>query len=135
MALAPLDRRRLVPLLSVFCALFSTTLAAANDEDFFHDVNLKPLSKSLCSFLRQIVNMSLLSILGSTVPFSRPALALLSSILRDVALGLIELALPDSRPAVSEQYRAALTTMGVDFSRQDTTEWNQLFEVSHFFLY
>lgn len=68
------------------------------------------------------------------MPFSRPVLALLSSILRDVAMGLIELALPDSRPAVSEQYKAALTNMGADFSRQDTTEWNQLFEVRFTFL-
>jgi hypothetical protein len=43
---------------------------------------------------------------------------------------LIELALPDNRPTVTGEYQAALKDMGLDFTKQDTKEWNELFEVS-----
>lgn len=52
-----------------------------------------------------------------------------AAVLRDVALGLIELALPDARPTVNESYRETLIGMGLDLTPQNTVEWNRLFEV------
>lgn len=62
-------------------------------------------------------------------------MAAVSSVLRDVAVGLIELALPDARPYVNESYKEVLIDMGADFSPQNTAEWNRLFEVRSCALY
>ena len=57
--------------------------------------------------------------------------------LRDVCLGIIELAHPDAKPTVNEDYRIALKRTGVktrtnntkESSRQ-TMQWGHLFKVS-----
>ena len=67
------------------------------------------------------------------MPFSLSELVNMSQHLRDIALGLVELAFPESRPTVREDYRVAVnsvkksepaTTNQVD----DVRIWSHLFK-------
>lgn len=63
------------------------------------------------------------------VPFSKPELASISKQLRDVALGLIHLALPDCRPNIGEHYRPVLERLyGSHVTAEESHDWNRLFE-------
>lgn len=41
------DRQRFLPLLSVFCAMFSNLLLTVNDEEFYRDANLRRPSNEI----------------------------------------------------------------------------------------
>lgn len=65
------------------------------------------------------------------MPFSLPTLVAMTMKLKEVSLGLVELAFPDSRPSVKDQYRSAV---GLDYSvNADTVMWSHLFKVSTVF--
>lgn len=56
--------------------------------------------------------------------------------LKDVCLGIIELAHPDAKPTVNDDYRLALKTVGVKSKNNNTKEvcrqtrqWGYLFKV------
>jgi len=69
--------------------------------------------------------------LSTTMPFPLSALVPLSLTLKEVCLGLVELAFPDSRPSVRDDYRSAVH--GRDqpsaVSSQETQMWSHLFKV------
>ncbi|XP_037089443.1 ubiquitin-protein ligase E3C-like [Pollicipes pollicipes] len=83
------DRDRLVPPLAAFCALFAHMLVTLHDAELVGDEPLFPVA--------QLVAMS--------------------ATLRDVYLGLVQLAYPDLQPTVSPAYRSALQSVGVSPAR------------------
>ncbi|XP_063238622.1 ubiquitin-protein ligase E3C isoform X2 [Bacillus rossius redtenbacheri] len=109
-ALSPEDSDRIVPLLAVFCSLFSLLIATLHDAEFYGDGNLPGVSQHAMPFhVRELVPLSLT--------------------LKEVCLGLVELAYPDSRPSVRDDYRTALHGRDQRGS-QDTQLWSHLFKVT-----
>lgn len=105
------DSGCIVPLLAVFCSLFSLLIVTLHDAEFYGDDHLQGAA--------------------DTMPFNVTDLVPLSQALKDVCLGLVELAFPDSRPCVKEDYRTAVR--GSDLpavSAQDTQMWAHLFKVT-----
>lgn len=71
------------------------------------------------------------------MPFDLPELAHMALALREACLGIIELAHPDSKPVVHEEYRAALLKTGIRTHQEtspaeekQTETWAYLFKVS-----
>ncbi|KAK7793688.1 hypothetical protein R5R35_013163 [Gryllus longicercus] len=105
------DSERIVPLLAVFCSLFSLLIVTLHDAEFYGDDNLQGAA--------------------DTMPFSVGELVPLSLALKDVCLGLVELAFPDSRPSVRDDYRTAVHGRDLPtVSAQDTQMWAHLFKVT-----
>ncbi|KAF7386370.1 hypothetical protein HZH68_013502 [Vespula germanica] len=86
------DSKKIVPLLDVFCSLFSLLIATLHDSEFF-------IQES-----DQISNDNT----QQAMPFTTTELVTLSIHLKEVCLGLVELAFPDTRPAIGEDYKNAL---------------------------
>lgn len=107
------DSDRIVPLLAVFCSLFSLLIATLHDSEFYAGDNLAG------AFL-------------TTVPFNLPELVPLSLTLKEVCLGLVELAFPDSRPSVRDEYRLAVhgREQHSAVRSQETQMWAHLFKVT-----
>ncbi|XP_048762043.2 ubiquitin-protein ligase E3C-like [Ostrea edulis] len=113
------DMQRIVPLLSVFCSMFSHSLYTLHDADFYGDMK---------------------SSKDSSMPFSLQELVPMVLMLRDTCLGIIELAHPETRLSVTEDYREALRRTAMkdprDSSYNDreapfrhTKTWAYLFKV------
>ncbi|XP_050422907.1 ubiquitin-protein ligase E3C [Adelges cooleyi] len=81
--LAPGDFDRIVPLLATFCSLFSSLISTLHDAEF-----------------NKAVGNSSEDNIGNPLKFTAADLISITSILKDVALGLIELAYPDTRPSI-----------------------------------
>ncbi|KAK3089067.1 hypothetical protein FSP39_000528 [Pinctada imbricata] len=101
---------------SVFCSTFSHSLYTLHDADFYGDISDK--ESSMPFRLREIVPMVLL--------------------LRDTCLGIIELAHPDAKLSVTEDYREALRRTAMkdrnstwqEDKQELTTTWSHLFKVT-----
>ena len=70
------------------------------------------------------------------MPFTLPELVVMSRALRDACMGIVELAHPETRPEVREEYRLALQSVGVvqrscSQSQLRLTQlmWRRLFKV------
>ncbi|KAK3800090.1 hypothetical protein RRG08_015057 [Elysia crispata] len=105
---------RIVPLLATFCCLFNHSLLTIHDADFYGDTEVS--TSSMPFFLDEIVPMCWQ--------------------LRDTCLGIIELAHPDTRMAISNDYRKALEKTGVlreqnneEEEAELTRQWAYLFKV------
>ncbi|XP_070148798.1 ubiquitin-protein ligase E3C isoform X2 [Polyergus mexicanus] len=117
-ALSAEDTDRIVPLLAVFCSLFSLLIATLHDTEFFLEQNN---SAEQTSNNRQ----------QHAMPFTIAELAVISGHLKGVCLGLVELAFPDTRPTVRDDYKNAV--LGPTFAvqcRHDTQIWTHLFKVT-----
>ena len=84
------ERDAIVPLLAVFASLFCYLLVTIHDTEFYGDEVASGGTSKVW------------------MPFSLQELVPMSLSLRDVGLGLIELAFPQSRPAVKEEYQLAV---------------------------
>ena len=78
--MSPQERDDILPQLAVFSSLFGYLLVTIHDTEFYSN---QAQGKAW-------------------MPFSLTELVKMSLHLRDIALGLVELAFPDSRPAVRE---------------------------------
>ncbi|XP_046457732.1 ubiquitin-protein ligase E3C-like isoform X1 [Daphnia pulex] len=96
---------RIVPVLDVFCSLFSHLLVTLDDSEFYNESD--PVSGAM--------------------PFSLTEVVELASILRDVCLGLVELAYPDTRPSTSFNFVKTRTT-STGNTQEDTRLWMHLFK-------
>ncbi|KAI0217696.1 Ubiquitin-protein ligase E3C [Lamellibrachia satsuma] len=85
------ERNRIVPLLSLFCSLFSHSLLSLHDAEFYGD---NTDDKSFMPFQ-----------VGELVPMSLA--------LRDTCLGIIELVHPDTKPSLKEDYKEAFQSVGI----------------------
>ena len=85
------EQEMMVPPLTVFASLFGYLLLTVHDTEFFGDGGSVHSKSS-----------------NLHMPFSISELIPMSLLLRDVALGLVELAYPESRPTVREDYQNAV---------------------------
>ncbi len=97
--LSPTEQDRVIPLLAVFSALFGYLLVTVHDTEFYGTA-VGPSAR----LLRANSNSSSYV----WMPFTLQELVPMSLLLRDVALGLVALAFPDSRPTVTSTYRLAV---------------------------
>lgn len=83
------DIERIIPVLATFCALFGRLISTLHDGEFCQeDVLPGAISKIMPFQLIEIVSMS--------------------SFLKDISLGLVELAFPEIRSSINEHYRFVL---------------------------
>lgn len=115
-ALSTDDTNRIVPLLAVFCSLFSLLIATLHDTEFF----LEQTATDQTSDNRQ----------QHAMPFTITELTMLSGQLKSVCLGLVALAFPDTRPTMREDYKNAVLGAVPVQSRHDTQIWTHLLKVS-----
>lgn len=109
------DTKKVVPLLAVFCSLFSLLIATLHDNEFFNDG-----PEAAAAGPGQ-----------QTMPFTTAELVPLSAHLKGVCLGLVELAFPDTRPTVRDDYKTAvLGAASSAQTHQDTQMWSHLFKVT-----
>ncbi|KAL7306120.1 hypothetical protein TKK_0001569 [Trichogramma kaykai] len=120
-ALSAEDTKKVLPLLAVFCSLFSLLIATLHDNEFFIEPN------GVDSLMSNNSDKS-----QQAMPFTTYDLAILSSHLKGVCLGLVELAFPDARFSVRDDYKNAVlgpsTTMSAN--SQNTHLWAHLFKVT-----
>ncbi|KAI5644947.1 HECT-domain (ubiquitin-transferase) domain-containing protein [Phthorimaea operculella] len=115
---------RLLAPLAVFCALFSLLIGTLHDTEFCRDVD-------------DDEKMSLASSTGSTGgsgnrvhAFEFSELGALCRTLRQVCLGLVELAYPESRPPVlTGQYKDAVGHKNEIAAKNQTPAWSHLFKL------
>lgn len=98
LTLAAVDWHRILPQLTLFGDLFSYLLPTIDDVEFYQYPESVFVDGKLVS----------------SMPFSLTELASMSLTLRDVCIGLVELAYHDARPAVNESYQNAMKSVRVD---------------------
>ena len=106
--MSPQERDDILPQLAVFSSLFGYLLVTIHDTEFYSN---QAQGKAW-------------------MPFSLTELVKMSLHLRDIALGLVELAFPDSRPAVREEYRLAVNSVksaAVEEEVEDVVMWSHMF--------
>ena len=113
------ERDEIVPLLTVFSALFGYLLVTIHDTEFYGDdiqqessvvKNAGGGSEFNDGGSSNRVLTSQVSMQPSSIwmPFALKELVPMSLSLRDVTIGLVELAFPESRPVVKEEYKQAV---------------------------
>jgi len=115
------ERDEIVPLLAVFCSLFQYLLVTIHDTEFYGDQE---------SIESSISPSRATSPSTDWMPFALSELVPMSRNLRDVALGLVELAFPESRPTVRADYWQAVKAAREDTEKdneEDTKIWSHLF--------
>lgn len=98
----------ILPHLSFFCSLFNYLLPTNDDFEFYEDKNSKDRTKF------------------ATMPFSLNELRSMGIILRDVSLGLIEMAYRDNK--LSTDYRNAIQLEGFTTTEECVRHWSTLFK-------
>ncbi|XP_064626388.1 ubiquitin-protein ligase E3C-like isoform X2 [Lineus longissimus] len=109
------EMNRIVPVLSVFCSMFCSSILTLHDAEFFGENENS----------------------ATRLPFAIPELVAISRTLRDACLGIIELAHPDSKPTLTDDYRKAFKSiwandlvMSHKELQSQTETWAYLFKVT-----
>lgn len=103
---------RLIPYLATFCTLFGQLISTLHDGEFTNDNNIS---------------------ISKVMPFTLEDLVPLSTTLKEICLGLVELAFPETRLNLTEQYRTMLSNLHEKTaSHQQITSaiWSHLLKVS-----
>lgn len=79
----------MIPILATFCSLFGRLISTLHDGEFCQE-DVLPGAES------------------KIMPFTLVEIATLSTVLKDISLGLVELAFPETRSSINEHYRAVL---------------------------
>lgn len=96
----------MLPIIASFCALFGRLIATLHDREFCQeDVLPGAISKIMPFRLSEIVS--------------------LSSFLKDLSLGLVELAFPETRTSINDHYRSVLQSN----QQGSTSQWPHLLKV------
>ncbi|XP_006820665.1 ubiquitin-protein ligase E3C-like [Saccoglossus kowalevskii] len=110
------DTNRILPLLSLFCSLFQQALITLHDAEFYGGSGSD--SESL-------------------MPFEISELIPMSLTLRDACIGMIELAHPETKPSITEDYRHAMSSVGARHNatsaqelQKQTQNWAHVFRVT-----
>ena len=110
--MSPIERDDISPPLAVFSALFRYLLVTIHDTEFY--------------------GSSTGSSQANWMPFALPELVSMSLSLRDISLGLIELAFPESRPTVRDDYKLAVNSFRDNppelTDNRDIVIWTHLFK-------
>jgi len=111
--MSSIERDDISPLLAVFSSLFRYLLVTIHDTEFYG--NQQPHTK-----------------FTNWMPFSLAELVSMSLSLRDMSLGLIELAFPESRPTVRDDYKQAVNAVRDNplemRDARDVIIWTHLFK-------
>lgn len=121
-ALTAEETSKIVPLLAVFCALFSLLIATLHDNEFFIDP----------SGMETVTTNSPERGGQQAMPFNTYDLMVLCSQLKGVCLGLVELAFPDTRLSVRDDYKNAVLgpSPSMPTTPQNTQIWTHLLKVN-----
>lgn len=116
-----------IPLLATFCMLFGRLLPTLHDAEFCDEKLL--LAKSLQSSLGAATHIRLM-------PFSIAEIIQLSKTLKEISLGLVDLAFPETRSNLNEHYRFVLGRSETDDKKmwQQKQVWANLLKVVVFVL-
>ncbi|XP_067628842.1 ubiquitin-protein ligase E3C [Eurosta solidaginis] len=116
-----------IPLLATFCMLFGRLLPTLHDAEFCDEKLL--LAKSLQSSLTAPTHIRLM-------PFSLAEIVQLSKTLKEISLGLVDLAFPETRSNLNEHYRFVLGRSESDDKKmwQQKQIWANLLKVVVFVL-
>ncbi|CAG2116867.1 unnamed protein product [Medioppia subpectinata] len=105
---------QILPQLTLFCTLFSYLFPTLDDVEFYRDMDS---------------NFEVTSTHLSTIPFTLQELASMGLTLRDVCIGLVELAYDDTRPSMRNDYQNALKPLNQTDDHKDVTRhWMKLFK-------
>ena len=119
-----------MPILATFCALFGRLLSTLHDGEFFYcnfDIDDLSMSHELSTNVEPIEN--------KVMPFHIKDIVHMSLTLKELAIGLVELAFPETRLALKDHYRNIFSgTDGEENIRnakmnQEKTIWSQLLKV------
>ncbi|KAJ8736180.1 hypothetical protein PYW08_006836 [Mythimna loreyi] len=122
-----LNVHRLLAPLAVFCALFSLLIGTLHDTEFCRDPEDE---KKITLGVSSVVVSPPQGMGGRVHAFEFSELGALCRTLRTVCLGLVELAYPESRPAVAGHYRDAVHADHIQISgKNQTPAWSHLFKV------
>ncbi|CAH2236380.1 jg10760 [Pararge aegeria aegeria] len=112
---------KLLAPLAVFCALFSLLIGTLHDTEFFRDTEGDE---------KMIITSSSTACSGRAHAFDFSELGGLCRTLKQVCLGLVELAYPEYRPSVIGQYKDAVGNYQLELSdKNQTPAWAHLFKV------
>ncbi|XP_015109716.1 ubiquitin-protein ligase E3C [Diachasma alloeum] len=114
------DSKNIASLIAVFCSLFSLLIATLHDSEFFTESKENSMEEEEPDNER------------TAMPFTTGELVPLSDYLKGVCLGLVELAFPDCRPTVRDDYKRAVlgpSTKAIQ-EKQDTQMWVHLFKAT-----
>ncbi|XP_053963123.1 ubiquitin-protein ligase E3C [Anastrepha ludens] len=116
-----------IPMLATFCMLFGRLLPTLHDAEFCDEKLL--LAKSLHSSLVAATHIRLM-------PFSIAEIVQLSKTLKEISLGLVDLAFPETRSNLNEHYRFVLGRSESDDKKiwQQKQIWANLLKVVVFVL-
>ncbi|XP_055534265.1 ubiquitin-protein ligase E3C [Wyeomyia smithii] len=120
LSISKYDSDRIVPILASFCALFGRLIATLHDGEFCQE-NILPGTVS------------------KIMPFTISEIIPLSTTLKEISLGLVELAFPETRSSLKDSYRTMLTSLNnestshyrlkCDLNEQNKNVWPHLLKV------
>ncbi|ESP01317.1 hypothetical protein LOTGIDRAFT_111732 [Lottia gigantea] len=111
------DKQRIICILYVFCAMFSHSLITLHDAEFYGEERCKLNSQY------------------AAMPFSLSELVPMSYYLRDACLGILDLAHPDIKHSINDEYQHALVhtfnnrKSDQDIQDEEKKTWICLFKV------
>lgn len=120
----------MIPILATFCALFGRLLSTLHDGEFFYcnfDIDELSMEHELSTNVEPIEN--------KVMPFHIKDIVHMNLTLKELAIGLVELAFPETRSALKDHYRNIFSgTDGENGARsaranQEKTIWSQLLKV------
>ncbi|KAF7992978.1 hypothetical protein HCN44_005759 [Aphidius gifuensis] len=118
------DSKNIVSLLAVFCSLFSLLIATLHDAEFFIEFKDNTMIEQVTTNNNE----------RSAMPFTMTELIPLTNYLKSVCLGLVELAYPDSRPTVRDDYKKAVLGKTIiaddEDNKKNTQMWVHLFKAT-----
>ncbi|XP_073957789.1 ubiquitin-protein ligase E3C-like [Choristoneura fumiferana] len=123
---------RLLAPLAVFCALFSLLIGTLHDTEFCRDLSDNDKMSHEMILNNDISVSSVQSGGGGRIhAFEFSELGGLCRTLRQVCLGLVELAYPESRPTPTTQYKDAVGGGQIELGggKNQTPAWSHLFKV------
>lgn len=100
----------MIPILATFCTIFGRLISTLHDGEFCQDVLPGTVSKIM--------------------PFTLAEIIPVSTTLKDISLGLVDLAFPETRSTFHENYRAILKLKSSQADDQfNKTMWPHLLKV------
>ncbi|XP_028158775.1 ubiquitin-protein ligase E3C [Ostrinia furnacalis] len=124
---AEIGVHRLLAPLAVFCALFSLLIGTLHDTEFCRDIEDEDIKMTYISSSPSVISNNTG---GRIHAFEFSELGGLCRTLRQVCLGLVELAYPETRPVIGGLYKDAVGNNQIELSgKKQTPAWSHLFKV------
>lgn len=128
------ESEKIIPILSTFCALFGRLLSTLHDGEFFFCSSNGEEEAEALTMTPTISGVK--PIKNKLMPFHIKEIVLLSTTMKELAIGLVELAFPETRSTLKDHYRNILTGISDDDENsriqrlsQEKSIWSQLLKV------